>query len=147
MADKGIKTDETLPDLSASDVAAAKKEGALDAVREGAEQRFKSTDGVGVTEPIDDRPQATYDVFHLAYLLELDPALLKKVANGTAGVGYPSITDGQKGGLLETERSGKNRTDVVKVLCDALGLKSPYEVTDAGPNFTNDVSRNVVARG
>jgi hypothetical protein len=45
------------------------------------------------------------------------------------------------------ERSGKNRTDVVEVICAVLGIKSPYEVTDAGPSYTNDVSRSVLKRG
>jgi hypothetical protein len=39
---------------------------------------------------------------------------------------------------LGLERSGQNRTEHVKVLCERLGVKSPYEVTQAGPAWTND---------
>ena len=138
-----IKTDETLPDLPKADVEQAKKDGALEAVKEGAKQRFKSTDGVGVTEDTATGPQATYDVFHLQHLVDLDPDQLKKTLDGKSDPVIP-LTEGQIGGLLEVERSGKNRTDVVKVFCDRLGIKSPYEVTDAGPAYTNDVNRSVV---
>lgn len=41
-------------------------------------------------------------------------------------------------GLLKLERSGQNRTDHVKVLCERLGVDSPLEVTHAGPPYTND---------
>lgn len=140
-----IKTDETLPDLSKKDVQQAKKEGALEAVKEGAKQRFKSTDGIGVTEETNAGPQATYDIFHLQDNLEMDPAALKDWLAGKGDTAAPTL--GQAGGLLEAERSGKNRTDVVDTLCKHLGIKSPYEVTDAGPGYTNDVSRNVVKRG
>jgi protein-L-isoaspartate O-methyltransferase len=144
MTDKidSIKTDETLPDLSKADVTKAKKDGALDAIRESAAQQFRSTDGVAVGEA-DTGPQATYDVFHIQHLVDMDPDALKDMLNGK-GDEPVSLTEGQIGGLLEVERSGKNRTDVVKVLCDRLGIKTPYEVTDAGPNYTNDVNRTVV---
>jgi hypothetical protein len=129
MADKAIaaiKTDQTLPDLPRGEVEEAKKQGALD---------------------VSDTPQATYDVFHLTHLLDLDPAQLKKVLNGKAGPGFAIPSQGQVGGLLEVERSGKNRTDVVEVLLDVLGIESPYAVTDAGPAYTNDVTRIGFKRG
>lgn len=143
MTDKieAIKTDETLPDLTKSDVEKAKKEGALQAVRESAATRFRQSDGIAQTDP-EPGPSATYDVFHLQHLVDMDPDALKAELDGK-GTG-PALSDGQIGGLLEVERSGKNRTDIVEVLCKRLGVKSPYEVTDAGPAFTNDVSRSVV---
>lgn len=137
---EAIATDNTLPDLPKKDVEAAKKEGALDAVREGAKQRFKSSDGIAQNDP-EPGPQATYDVFHLQHMVDMDPDALKAALDGKA---TPALTEGQIGGLIEVERSGKNRTDIVKVLCDRLGIKSPYEVTDAGPAWTEDVSRSVV---
>ena len=146
MTDKSIdtiKTDETLPDLPRADVEKAKLDGALDAVREGAKARFKATDGVGVTGDAEAGITPTYDVFHLQDRVDLEPDALKAWLDGKDGSGFvPS--QGQVAGLLEVERSGKNRTDVVEVLCKHLGIKTPYEVTDAGPNFTNDVSRSVV---
>ena len=139
-----IKTDETLPDLPKDKVAEAKLEGALDAVREGAKLRFKATDGVGVTSDPEPGVQATYDVFHLQYLVDLDPDALKAALEGEKGQPSLGISQSQVAGLIEVERSGKNRTDIVKVLCDYLGLKTPYEVTNAGPNYTNRVDRDVV---
>ena len=50
------------------------------------------------------------------------------------------LADDQVANLLKLERAGPNRTDYVKALCQRLGVKSPYEVTDAGPGYTNDVS-------
>lgn len=43
-------------------------------------------------------------------------------------------------GLLALERSGKNRTDYVQMLCKVIGVKSPLEVTTAGPAYTNDTT-------
>lgn len=92
------------------------------------------------TKAIDITP--TYDVFLLQDMLELDPDALAKALKGEDGAAAPSL--GQVAGLVEVERSGKNRTDIVKVLCDHLGIDTPYEVTDAGPNYTNRVDRDVV---
>jgi hypothetical protein len=136
-----IATDATLPDLSKKDVEQAKKEGALEAVREGAKQRFKSSDGIAVNDT-EAGVTPTYDVFHLQHMVDMDPAALKDALDGKSG--GPALSDGQIAGLVEVERSGKNRTDIVKVLCDRLGISSPFEVTDAGPNYTNDVARSVV---
>lgn len=137
-----IATDETLPDLPRADVEKAKKEGALDAVREGAKTRFRQTDGIAVNDP-EPRIVPTYDVAHLQSFLELEPGALKDWLEGKAdGAFVPAL--GQVAGLLEVERSGKNRTDTVEVLCKHLKIDTPYEVTDAGPPWTEDVSRKVV---
>lgn len=141
MADK-ITTDETLPDVPASKVKAAQMEGIQDAIAEGAKARFLQTDGVEVQD-YDPGITPTYDVFHLQDLVDLDPDALKATLDGK-GDRPVSLSEGQVAGLLEVERSGKNRTDIVKVLCDHLGIDSPYEVTDAGPNYTNDVNRSAV---
>jgi len=51
-----------------------------------------------------------------------------------------AIPESKVAGLLELERSGKNRTEYVNALCKRLGVKSPLEVTGAGPSHTNDVT-------
>lgn len=142
MADD-IKTDATLPDVKAKDVTAAKLSGIKQAIAEDAAQQFKSTDGIAQDE-VEPRVQPTGDVFHLADMLELQPDDLKDKLAGDGANGSIALSEGQIGSLLEVERSGKNRTDIVKVLCDRLGVKSPYEVTDAGPAWTNPVNRDVV---
>lgn len=141
MADK-IVTDETLPDVPAKAVEEAQLQGIKDAIAEDAGARFRATDGVGVTEETTGITP-TYDVFQLQHLVDLAPDALEKALKGDGG---PVISLGQAAGLLEVERSGKNRTDIVKVLVDYLGIKSPYEVTDAGPNYTNRVDRDVIER-
>lgn len=141
-------TDPSLPDVKAGEVEAAKKEGMMEAVKEGAKAQFLQTDGTPFAgEKGAPKVVPTYDVFHLQELLELTPDALKDALEGKdKPEGTIGISNGQAAGLLEVERSGKNRTDIVKVLMDHLGLKSPYEVTDAGPNFTNDVSRVTLSR-
>lgn len=148
MTDKidAIKTDVTLPDLGKAEVVKAKKEGALDAIRESAAQQFRSTDG-NATEEVDQGIQLTNDATHLEYMLEMDPKALTDALQGKDGSGL-TLKQGTIASLLEMERSGHNRTDIVEALCKVLGIKTPYEVTDAGPAYTNDVSRSVVkARG
>jgi hypothetical protein len=139
MAD-AIKTDETLPDVPAKVVKEAQLDGIKEAISESAKSRFLSTDGIPEGEDVRTiRP--TYDVFQLQHLVDLDPVALKDRLNSKDDF---VLTEGQVAGLLEVERSGKNRTDIVKVLCDHLGIDSPYEVTNAGPNYTNDVARSMV---
>lgn len=87
----------------------------------------------------------TNDATHMDWLLDLDPDALTKTLKGEGDLS-PIPTQGQIASLLEMERSGRNRTDVVEALCDVLGIKSPYEVTDAGPAYTNVVNRKVLER-
>lgn len=136
-----IQTDATLPNVPAKDVKEAQLDGVKEAIADGAKQRFLSTDGVEVNDA-EPGITPTYNVFHLQHLVDLDPKDLRAKLDGKDG---ETLSEGQIAALLEVERSGKNRTDVVKVLCDRLGIKTPYEVTDAGPNYTNDVNRTVVA--
>lgn len=142
-----LATDETLPDIKTKDVEAAKLDGIKAAIADDAGARFKATDGIAVNE-VEPGITPTYNVFHLQDMVDMDPDALKDALDGKGPVGTPSLSEGQVAGLLEVERSGKNRTDIVKVLCDYLDIKTPYEVTDAGPNYTNDVNRSAVkARG
>jgi hypothetical protein len=102
------------------------------------------------SEPEVARIEVSAEVMHLAYLLEQPPEVLAFSLDGKLPDGSPdpnavALTEGQIAGLLETERSGKNRTDTVNVLCTRLGIATPYEVTSAGPNYTNPVNRDVVA--
>lgn len=111
----------------------------------------EQSSGTEAPEETAPRIVMTADVMHLAELLEAPPETLKarldgKTPDGNDDPNAAGLTEGQIAGLLETERSGKNRTDIVKVLCDRLGIKSPYEVTSAGPAWTNPVNRDVLER-
>lgn len=145
MTDKitDIKTDVTLPDLAKADVVKAKKEGALDAIRDSAARQFAQTDGNPVVDDPNPGIQQTNDATHLEYLLDMDPKALKAALQGKDDSGL-TLKQGTIASLLEMERSGHNRTDIVATLCDVLGIGTPYEVTDAGPNYTNRVDRDVV---
>lgn len=145
MVDK-IKTTEGLPDVPASKVKEAQMQGMQEAIAESAKTEFKATDGAEVAEGVgSQRFTGTFNVFHIQDMVDLDP---KELAKRIGDDAENALTEAQIVGLLEVERSGKNRTDVVQVFLDRLGIDSPYEVTDAGPNYTNDVNRSVVkARG
>jgi hypothetical protein len=150
MADDKIKTDSTLPDISSKDAEAAKTQGIKDALAESAADRFRATDGVAQNDTGPERIILTNDAMPMAHLLDLAPDELKKTLTGK-GDGTPNTASipskGQIASLLEMERSSRNRADTVEVLCDVLGIKSPYEVTNAGPAYTNVVNRKVLERG
>lgn len=139
-------TTETLPDLKANEVKEAQKQGALDHIREAAKTQFATTDGAEVGSDPAPSIIKTNDALNIAHMLDLDPKELKAELTGK-GRQSPVPTQGQIASLVEMERSGKNRDDVVEVLCEVLGIKSPYEVTDAGPAYTNVVGRKVLQRG
>lgn len=136
-------TDPSLPDVSTKETAKAKKDGVLGAISDAAGKQFLATDGNLAQEDAPRVIQGTGNVFHLAHILEYMPDRLAKVVAGKVE-GEPALSEGQIASLLEVERSGKNRTDIVKVLCDQLGVKSPYEVTGAGPAWTNPVNRDLI---
>jgi hypothetical protein len=144
MTDK-IKTDETLPDVPAAKVKEAQMEGIQDAIAEGAKARFQQTDGSLPGDETGPGIVKTNDATHMDWMLDLTPDVLTKTLTGKGDMS-PTPTQGQIASLLEMERSGKNRTDTVKALCGVLGIKSPYEVTDAGPAWTNVVNRDVLER-
>jgi hypothetical protein len=112
-----------------------------DAIAEGARTKFLQSGGQPGEEG-DERVAIDFNVFQIQDLVDLDPKALKERLSKDNKA--PSLTQGQVAGLLEVERSGKNRTDVVKVLCEHLKITSPYEVTNAGPAYTNDVTRTDV---
>lgn len=74
-------------------------------------------------------------------VLPLEPMLKLSAEDLEAAVSEKAenlLSEEKVAGILILERSGPNRTDHVKVLCKRLKVKSPYEVTKAGPAFTND---------
>lgn len=78
-----------------------------------------------------------HEIMQYAPILDLGiDAFKERIAEGAEN----PVPEEKVAGLLELERSGKNRTDYVQALCDRLGVKSPYEVTTAGPGYTNDVT-------
>lgn len=128
-------------DLSNKDIEGAKKEGALDYVKEGS--RAAMAADTGTTGDVETMAEAERlrvapdaNTTPLAPLLDLSlDVLVPRLTNDK--VPDPISFDAAKA-LLALERAGRNRTGYVKALCERIGAKSPYEVTSAGPAYTND---------
>ncbi len=128
--------------VSQSDLDKAKKEGVLEAAKEDAKASFRyATDGQLPGESGAQKWAGMHDIMMFAPVLDLSiEAFTDRLKDGAD----EPIPEDKAAGLLELERSGQNRTDYVKALCKRLSVDSPYEVTAAGPGYTNDVSATTV---
>lgn len=124
--------------LSGAEQKKARAEGAKEAVKDAAKDSYMSlTDGVLPGDPPQDRWPGKSEIQQYAGLIDLPIEQFKKAIDGK----QPSDVPEEKvAGLLGLERAGKNRTPYVQAMVKRLGVSSPYEVTDAGPDYTNDVS-------
>jgi hypothetical protein len=128
-------------DVTHKELADAKKEGSLDYVKEGAKAAMIADTGTTadldkMDDPEAKRVPADLNTTFIAPLLDMSADDLEKRLK-SKDVNEVISLDVAKG-LLALERAGKNRTKHVQVLCKAIGVKSPYEVTTAGPPYTND---------
>jgi hypothetical protein len=124
-----------------AEIAKATKEGVLDRVAEAA--NLQDDPAVKGDPPEGDRYIGKSEIMQYAHYVDFDLEGLKAALDPKAD---NAIADNKVAGLLGLERGGKNRTDFVKAYMDRLRianpkLKSPYEVTDAGPPYTNDVTQ------
>lgn len=130
-------------ELSTKEVAQAKHDGALEYVKD-ASKRAMATD-TGTTSDFEKAAEqqskqvpADFQSTFFAPLLDLSVDELEHRLtdpNAEHPIGHEHAR-----GLLALERSGRNRTDQVKMLCKVIGVKSPFEVTSAGPAYTNDTT-------
>jgi hypothetical protein len=127
-----------VPELSDAEREEAEKEGVKNAITRSAETNFLTRSATESPEFVGDRWPERHEIMQWAGTLDLGLDAFKAAVAADAPV---SIPEGKVAGLVELERSGKNRTDYVKALCDRLGVKSPTEVTSAGPGYTNDVTQ------
>lgn len=139
MTDK-TKMPAGVPDLTQSEIKEAKKEGAKDVIKEGVAAAMASDTGTtGDAEESAERAKyqvaADLQSTFIAPLLDLSLEELQRRLKSKAD---DAIDFETAKGLLHLERSAKNRTSYVKALCAAIGVKSPLEVTTAGPSYTND---------
>lgn len=125
-----------VPELTAAEREQAEKDGVKAAIAQSAQTNF-ATRSATESASGGDRWPDRHEIMPWAPTLDLSLEAFKAAVAADA---EPAIPEGKIAGLVELERSGKNRTEYVKALCDRLGVKSPYEVTSAGPGFTNDVS-------
>lgn len=126
-ANSGLKT----PSGGAMDK--AQQEGVTEAVKESAKDAYKAlTDGNLPGDPPARQFTGMDDIMRFEPLLDLDPdAFADRIGK--------DLPEEKVAGLLSLERAGRNRTPYVKAMCKRLGVKSPYEVTNAGPGYTTDV--------
>jgi hypothetical protein len=121
----------------------AKKEGALDMVREGGAAAVLADTGTA-GDPDDlaeaQRLRVAPDLQStvIAPLLDLPLETLVQRLSNDKVQGFIDFETAK--GLLHLERSGQNRTEYVKALCNRIGVDDPRDVTTAGPGYTNDVT-------
>ena len=132
------------PELSEAEKVQAEKDGVKAALSQSAQTAFAARSETASTDFTADRWPDRHEIMPWAPTLDLGLDAFKQAVAEDA---KPLIAEGKIAGLIELERSGKNRTEYVNALCDRLGVKSPLEVTSAGPGFMNDVSKvNPISR-
>ena len=138
--DQGQQGSEAFPQPSAQKIVEAREQGVLDAIQSSTAEAFKRGANEGYGDAPSGKRQIAIDanVLNIRDLLDLDVEALTARLDGSV---QAHLSEGKVAGLLEMERSGKNRTDYVKALCKRLGVDSPYDVTAAGPAYTNDTSQ------
>lgn len=126
--------------LTEAEIAEAKKEGAKKDIEKTAQEQHRAlTDGNLASDTVARQWHGKDEIMQYEHLLGLG---IKEFTDRVSEKPKDNVTvpEEKVAGLLELERSGQNRTDYVKALCKRLGVKSPFEVTSAGPGYTNDVS-------
>lgn len=127
------------PELSASEEKAAEKEGVKEALKQSAQTNYATQSATENLDPeyVGDRWPDRHEIMQWAHLTHLGLDEFKEAIKDGA---IPNVPESKVAGLLELERSGQNRTEYVQALCQRLGVKSPIEVTAAGPGYTHDVT-------
>lgn len=126
------------PELTEEETIAAEKEGVKEALKQSAQTNFVTQSATeNNDEYAGDKWPDRHEIMQYEYIVKLGLDEFKDAVKEGA---TPNIPEGKVAGLLELERSGQNRTEYVEALCKRLGVKSPTEVTGAGPSFTNDVT-------
>lgn len=122
---------------SQDEIAAAKKEGVLDKVREN-----QTTQDIDILKG--DEPEAPrfYNIIGTNLLEPLTGLGLEGLKAAIDPKKDDALSEEVIANLLILERNGKNRTDFVKLLMDRLKIKDiRKELPQAGgPDYTNDVS-------
>jgi len=130
---------EAFPTPKPAAVKKAREEGITEAIKESTKEAYKrgADEGYGEGE---DEPRSwvgTADIINLLPILDLGLEPFKDAIDEKAEA---PITEARIAGLLEAERSGKNRTEYIKALMKRLDVKHVHEVTAAGPAYTVDTT-------
>lgn len=135
--DQNDKNGRDVPELTEAEKLEAEKEGVKAALAQSAQTNFATQSATESPDFQADRWPDRHEIMPWAHIVELGLDAFRDAIKEDA---EPLIPESKIAGLVELERSGKNRTEYVKALCDRLGVSSPLEVTHAGPGFTNDVT-------
>lgn len=127
---------QTYPELSDAEKHEAEKEGVKAAYQESAKTNFATRSATESTS-VGDRWPDRHEIMQWAGVIDLGIEAFKDAIAEDADAPIP---ESKVAGLMELERSGKNRTEYVAAMCERLKVSSPLEVTNAGPGFTNDVT-------
>lgn len=124
---------------SEAEIAKAKAEGAIEDIKDTAKDQHRAlTDGNLANDTGARQWHGKDDIMQFEPLLSLGiDEFTARIAEDNTDAPVP---EEKVAGLLELERSGQNRTDYVQAMCKRLEVDSPYEVTNAGPGYTNDVT-------
>lgn len=123
---------------STAEVQKARTEGVTEAIKENAKDAYQYlTDGQQPGETSGPKWLGSDDIQQFAGILGYGVDAFKEAIDAKATV---PLAEEKVAGLLKLERAGQNRTEYVQALMKRLGVKSPYEVTNAGPDYTNDVT-------
>lgn len=122
---------------SAEEIAAAQKEGTLNAIKDG-----QNTQDIDLQRGEDPEPPRFYNTIgtnQIEHLTDLGLDALKDAIDPRKD---EALSEEVIANLLILERNGKNRTDFVKLLMSRLKIKDiRKELPQAGgPDYTNDVS-------
>lgn len=134
-AEQNVAASSNLKPLSEGELAAARKEGAEEDVKESAKATHHAlTDGALPGAPPARQFTGMDDIMQYAGILDLDvDDFRQRIEKGGP------VPEEKVAGLLSLERAGRNRTPYVKELMKRIGVDHPHEVTRAGPSYTNDV--------
>lgn len=133
---ESVEANSALTVPSGAELTKAQAEGVKDAIKESAKDTYQAlTDGNLPGAPPARQFTGMDEIMQYAGIIDLDlDAFRSAVEKGG------SVPEEKVAGLLELERSGKNRTEYVQALMRRLGVDHPGEVTVAGPGYTNDVT-------
>lgn len=133
------KADEiqNFPELTEAEKTAAEKEGVKAAIKQSAQTNFTTRSATESDAPGDRWPDR-HEIMRWEHLLSLDLVAFEEAIDAKA---EPAVPESKVAGLVELERSGKNRKQYCDILTKRLGVSSVYEVTSAGPGYMNEVSQ------
>lgn len=135
---ENVEANSALKMPSGSAMAKAQADGVTEAIKESAKDTYQAlTDGNLPGAPPARQFTGMDDIMRWEPILDLG---LDEFKARIAEKSDAPVPEEKVAGLLSLERAGRNRTDYVKAMVDRLGVDSPYEVTNAGPGHTNDVT-------